>query len=665
MFRVKLSSEKLKVLDIVRWQSTHTSPVLSYGSDSYQYLQKSSTPMLHFQPSLPRLAIPKLEKTCERYLAAVKPLLNENTFARTSIVVDQFRQSEAPQLQKLLLQHDKSNKHTSYISEPWFDMYLKDRAPLPINYNPVLTFKPDERPEYNDLLIRTSNFIVSSLRFRRSLQENLLKPEVYHMNPKKSDTPTYHNVTRLCPAKISTYVSYAFNAFPLDMSQYQGLFGATRIPELGKDRIYRQSDTKHLVIIKDGHFFAMDVLDEQGNIEPPEVIQARMKYILSKETKKADHPVAVLTTENRDTWAKIRSDLVSDGNAEALQTIDSAIFVISLEGGQLDEENPTQLFKQLLGSSGCSRWFDKSLSLVFNKDGSASVSFEHSWGDGVAVLRYFNELYADTRLNPFVHPHTKPTDRMDIDRVVRPIEFKLTDRLKQGIQQAQLNHQKVMDSLNMHLMKFDSLDKRKCKRYGLSPDSIMQLGFQLAYKKQNNRYVGTYESCSTSAFRHGRTETIRPCSQATKQFCDVILSKNRPSNDELRAQIDQCSKVHGQLTKEAAMGQGFDRHLFGLRHMAKINGIEEPALYSDDAYKIINHNIMSTSTLSSTGLMLGGFGPVTQDGYGIGYSIQDEFLGTVFTNYHEHTNGSEFVDCLRESFDEITNIVKLSSKAVP
>lgn len=264
MFRLKSSTHKFRVLDLVRWQSTQKSAVLSYNSDSYQYLQKSPTPMLHFQPSLPRLPIPKLEKTCERYLASLKSLLSDSHFARTSIIVDQFRQGEAPQLQKLLLEHDKSNKHTSYISAPWFDMYLKDRAPLPINYTPLLMMKPDERPEYNDLLIKASNFIISSLRFRRSLKENLLKPEVYHMNPKKSDTKTYQKVTKLTPAMISTYVSYAFNAFPLDMSQYQGLFGATRIPELGKDRIYQETDTKHLVIIKDGHFFAMDVLDEQG-----------------------------------------------------------------------------------------------------------------------------------------------------------------------------------------------------------------------------------------------------------------------------------------------------------------------------------------------------------------------------------------------------------------
>ena len=32
------------------------------------------------------------------------------------------------------------------------------------------------------------------------------------------------------------------------------------------------------------------------------------------------------------------------------------------------------------------------------KNGKASVNFEHGWGDGVAVLRYFNEIY-DASLN--------------------------------------------------------------------------------------------------------------------------------------------------------------------------------------------------------------------------------------------------------------------------
>ena len=66
--------------------------------------------------------------------------------------------------------------------------------------------------------------------------------------------------------------------------------------------------------------------------------------------------------------------------------------------------------------------------------------------------------------------------------------------------------------------------------------------------------MATYESCSTSAFRHGRTETIRPATMATKKTCE-LFENGGASVSEKRAAIEECSKVHGQLTKEAAMGQ--------------------------------------------------------------------------------------------------------------
>ena len=52
------------------------------------------------------------------------------------------------------------------------------------------------------------------------------------------------------------------------------------------------------------------------------------------------------------------------------------------------------------------RWFDKSFSLIVAKDGMAGLNFEHSWGDGVAVLRYFQDIYKDSTTKLFVHPDT-------------------------------------------------------------------------------------------------------------------------------------------------------------------------------------------------------------------------------------------------------------------
>lgn len=239
----------------------------------------------------------------------------------------------------------------------------------------------------------------------------------------------------------------------------------------------------------------------------------------------------------------------------------------------------------------------------------------------------------------------------------------MDEKAKSDIEQAKATYNATLNSLQMNFMIYTGMNKGFCKKHRVSPDAIMQLGFQLAYAKQCNEYVGTYESCSTSAFRHGRTETVRPCTTATKQLCDAIIKARQSSQGltdiALRQMIEKCSLAHGQLIKEAAMGQGFDRHLFGLRHIGQLNGIEPDALYSDAAYKKINCNILSSSTLTSPGLLAGGFGPVEPNGYGIGYNIQDGFLGTIVTNYMATRNGVEFTDCLREAYEDIQRILEL------
>ncbi|VDP84884.1 unnamed protein product [Echinostoma caproni] len=88
--------------------------------------------------------------------------------------------------------------------------------------------------------------------------------------------------------------------------------------------------------------------------------------------------------------------------------------------------------------------------------------------------------------------------------------------------------------------------------------------------------------------------------------------------------LNACSSKHISLTKEAAMGQGWDRHLFALRHFALLEhagGLSMPDLFLDDSYAHINRIVLSTSTLSSPFFAMGGFGPTSPNGYGLGYAI--------------------------------------------
>ena len=55
----------------------------------------------------------------------------------------------------------------------------------------------------------------------------------------------------------------------------------------------------------------------------------------------------------------------------------------------------------------------------------------------------------------------------------------------------------------------------------IGSDGFIQLSYQIAFRLIRNDPVSVYESCGTAAFKHGRTETIRP---VTKESDDLILA---------------------------------------------------------------------------------------------------------------------------------------------
>ena len=71
--------------------------VHSSSSQDLRYIEpKTTVHTFHFQDSLPRLPIPKLEDTCRRYLDAQKPLLTPEQYEDTKQLVDKFQKHEGP-----------------------------------------------------------------------------------------------------------------------------------------------------------------------------------------------------------------------------------------------------------------------------------------------------------------------------------------------------------------------------------------------------------------------------------------------------------------------------------------------------------------------------------------------------------------------------------------
>lgn len=152
-----------------------------------------------------------------------------------------------------------------------------------------------------------------------------------------------------------------------------------------------------------------------GSILPPERLYTYMHHIVNMKLDNAEHPIGVLTSENRNTWATVREKLEQLGNNEVLRQIDGSIYCITLD--DIASENPDELIQHFLHGDPKNRWFDKSLSLIFTKNGQSAVNFEHSWGDGVAVLRFFIEVFGDTEKHRFVTNKSKFDSGADLNNI--------------------------------------------------------------------------------------------------------------------------------------------------------------------------------------------------------------------------------------------------------
>uniref|UniRef100_A0A8R1HRG9 Carn_acyltransf domain-containing protein n=1 Tax=Caenorhabditis japonica TaxID=281687 RepID=A0A8R1HRG9_CAEJA len=618
------------------------------AGDDYQYLEKSEIPSYHFQKSLRRLPIPKLQDSVNRYLAASKPVLSPDVYAKTEAAIRKFEKHEGPALQESLLAYDKAHRDTSYISEPWFDMYLRARVPIAVNYNPFLMYAPDPDAKFNEQLTRATNLAISYARIKRSLDENVFGPEVFHMNPKKSDTKLFRTVCKTLPPSLSWFGAVAFNAYPLDMSQYKSLFCGTRIPKRGKDLLYLEPTAKHFITIYKGVPYSVRILDDTGSLLAPEDVQASLAWILKNgKEAKPEESVGALTSLDRDAWADARVELEQSGNGELLRKIDGGIFAICLD--DLKTEDHQRLFQSLLiGDESRNRWFDKCFQTIVDANGQATINFEHSWGDGVAVLRLMEESFKDTNKNHFVSPDDVPRSHNPAN--VQPLEFKLTDSLRAKIQAAQSSHVSANSDLDFSTMEYEHLNRDVIKSTKLSPDSVMQLAIQVAFYSLYKEFVPTYESCSTAAFLKGRTECMRSATSATRAATLAILEEGRK---DIRPLLTDCSNQHFQLVKEASMGQGFDRHLLGLKITAQRLNQDLPEFFQDAGYARMGHFVLSTSTLSTETIIFGGFGPVVPDGFGVGYNVAPNQLGAVISSNKSKRDSAAFAAALYKSLDII------------
>jgi carnitine O-palmitoyltransferase 2 len=95
-------------------------------------------------------------------------------------------------------------------------------------------------------------------------------------------------------------------------------------------------------------------LPKLGNILPPSDLLSCVDYILKDNSPAAEFPIGVLTSENRDVWAKARQELEAQGNGDVLNAIDTSIFNLALDDESMNNDRDKML-RHYLHADGTNR----------------------------------------------------------------------------------------------------------------------------------------------------------------------------------------------------------------------------------------------------------------------------------------------------------------------
>ncbi|WP_181784141.1 choline/carnitine O-acyltransferase, partial [Pseudonocardia pini] len=421
------------------------------------------------EDALPRVPLPSLDDTAQRFLEWSAPLLTDDERARTEKALAEFLAVEAPALDAALREYDATSGVHSVWDDFWRSRYLGRRDRIALNANFFFLF--EDAPGL-DQVERAAALTAASVAYKLAVDAEEVPPATQRGEA-------------------------------LSMVQLKYLFSACRIPgrEIDSSRTpYTEawpgpSTERHVVVFRNGHVHRLDVIAPDGTPHSVAEIAAGLRAVVAA-TAEPGEGVGRLTTKARAAWAESRSRLLAE-NAGTLETIETALFCVALEDAVPAE--PREACDLLLHGEAGNRWFDKSLTLIVFGDGTAGLNGEHCELDGTTVVGYVDTILGS------------PTPELPGAgaAAVAPLRWRLDDEQRADIAQAGAEFADYAAACATSTLSVEGFTSARAKELGCSPDAFAQLAFQLAHRRSKGFTGATYESIATRRFHHGRTEAMR------------------------------------------------------------------------------------------------------------------------------------------------------------
>ncbi|KAJ1368274.1 hypothetical protein KIN20_029372 [Parelaphostrongylus tenuis] len=126
-------------------------------------------------------------------------------------------------------------------------------------------------------------------------------------------------------------------------------------------------------------------------------------------------------------------------------------------------------------SNGCNRCDDKTVQFLIGKNGFVGVNYEHTPAEGPPIATMTDFICDRILASDF------KIDTTTSEEQVRRLDFELNDSQKAQIKNSERQLDWVADDLDVAVYTFKRYGKNFPKSVKLSPDSFIQMAFQLAF----------------------------------------------------------------------------------------------------------------------------------------------------------------------------------------
>ncbi|KAM0290527.1 hypothetical protein ACHAO9_004885 [Fusarium lateritium] len=340
------------------------------------------------------------------------------------------------------------------------------------------------------------------------------------------------------------------------------LFNSTRIPQPDCDKVVSHASRlnihmtrDHIAVLRKGRVFKVMLQDEAGEDVSMSQLQVTFEAIV-EQVEGEDLLASLLTTDERESWAKIRETLLelSPSNVDYLHTIDSAMFVLCLDSGS--PETPDEIARHGYIGNGTNRWFDKVLQFYVSTNGRSGMLTEHGILDGTTATRLLDWISNDIdAYRSGSNGQSASVSKIELEEVSLQMPTDIeehTAALRQKYEQATSRSTYVREQLDEFGTDFLLQSRVPIK-------GVIDLTFQLAIRLFFGQNMISWEPTSGTLFHAGRPDAMQRATPAVNAFCDAAADQDGFDTSQLRSLLLEATKSINAGMRTQLLGRGSQR----------------------------------------------------------------------------------------------------------